>query len=434
MGIPSFMYPDNDFGGLLMKIFASLLALLICSATYAADQVQPQTQTPDSEPVTSFDDEALKSRLIFGPDRWAQFHALIQAGVSSAKTWDASANETKSDAYWSKDFFIRACKLSFNGQIASNTFFFLQTNDLTAGKSAQTEGEDTNDASGKNKLFTQDAYIKFVPSKAFQMYAGLLTVPRDRQNMQSQATMLTANGQTMIHSSMNGYSNNGRDTGIMFRGLLPTAKPILEYRLGVFRGLGRKTDDVATSTTYGQVLRNKKDLPRITGRIQLSAGETEETYFLSENYLGKRGYLSWGLGVDYQPDQVNNRKDYLSYASDISLESPFSMELPLALTMQGGFIKSVNVPDTVNLPYSSLLDIYGQIGLLINQKVQPTIKFAHRGTNGGEVTKYRIFTFGLNYYINGHFSNIKFDFDLPISKNNKLPDQYKATLQFQGYL
>jgi hypothetical protein len=434
MGIPSFMYPDNDFGGLLMKIFASLLALLICSATYAADQVQTQTQTPEAEPVASFDEDALKSRLVFGPDRWAQFHALIQAGVSSSKTWNAAANETKSDAYWSKDFFIRACKISFNGQIASNTFFFLQTADLTAGKSAQTEGEETNDATGKNKLFTQDAYIKFAPAKAFQMYAGLLTVPRDRQNLQSQATMLTANGQPMVQSSMDGYSNNGRDTGIMFRGLLPAAKPFMEYRLGVFRGLGRKNDEVTTSPTYGEVIRNKKDLPRIAGRIQLTAGDTEESYFLSENYLGKKGLLSWGIGVDYQPDQVENSKDYLSYATDVTFETPFSMELPMALSMQGGFIKSVNMPDTVNLQYDTLLDIYAQVGLLIAQKVQPTMKFAHRSTNGGEVTKFRTLSWGLNYYINGHFSNIKFDFDIPISKNNKLPDQYKATLQFQGYL
>jgi hypothetical protein len=410
-----------------MKKIAIILAFCISGAAFAADEKASNAPMPDSDSTARFDDDSVKGRLIYSPDRWAEIHGLVQAGYSYTKTWDTSLRsdgttpkETDDKARWRGDAYLKAARLSMNGQLGKGLYFFYQTADLNTGKNAQNTNKKD---SSKATTYTQDAYMKVEFAQAFQVYAGMLTVPRDRQNLQSQASLLTANGQFLMRSSMDGYSNNGRDTGLMIRGFFPGKKPILEYRLGVFEGLGRELDD------DGNVTRNRHNQPRYAGRIQLTAGDTEESYFYSENYLGKRSYLAWGFGMDYQADQRNKKDNYVSYASDLSMEAPIPMGTPLAFTGQGGFVKAINLPDNVGLEKSSYLQIYAQMGVLIADKVQPTLKFSYLNTD-----KTRFFTFGLNYYFNGHYSNAKFDFDLPAGDNRNDSDQYKATLQFQGYL
>lgn len=410
-----------------MKKIAILLAFCISGAAFAADDKPVSAPMPDSDSIAKLDDESIKSRLIYGPDRWMEIHGLIQAGFTYTRTWDTSLRsdgvtpkETSAKERWRSDAYLKAARLSLNGQLGKGLFFFYQTADLNTGSSAEnTNKKDTSKAA----LYTQDAYVKMEYSQAFQVYAGMLTVPRDRQNLQSQASLLTAEGQTQALSSMDGYSNSGRDTGLMLRGFFPGKKPIMEYRFGVFKGLGRELDD------DGKVIRNRHNQPRVAGRIQLSAGDTEESYFYSENYLGKRTLFAFGIGGDYQADQRGNKKDYVSYASDLTFDSPMQVGLPIAVSTQIGFIKAINVPDNVGLDYSSYLDIYAQMGVLVLDKIQPVIKFSHNSVN-----KARFLDFGLNYYMNGHYSNIKFEFDVPIGDNRGDADQYKAILQFQGYL
>jgi hypothetical protein len=396
---------------------AALFLMLVPAALlYAADP-----SDLDSFPIAG-DEDVTKARLVLGNDRWIQPHFFLQAGWMGSKTWDRANGETRSDARWQNDAFIRACRLIFNGQFASNVYFYVATDDLKAGKSSAADKNENSDT-GKTNLYTQDAYIKFVARREFQVYVGLLTVPLSRQNLQSEATLLGVERNPLMRG-MDGYSNNGRDTGLMVRGFVP----FLEYRVGVFRGFGRSKESTITPT------RNKKDYPRFAARLQATSGDKEEGYFYSENYLGKRDFLSFGIGADFQPDVGKHKEDYFSIASDMSFETPTDLLGKNAITAQVGGIKTWSYPVDANVSYDGFLAYYIQLGMLFNDTVQPMARFTYRKETGTGARQYQTITGGINYYINGHYANIRLGVDIPIGKNTKYEDQYKGVLQFQGYL
>jgi hypothetical protein len=416
----------------MKKIMCAVIsAFFILPAVVFAED--PAPQTPASEVITGDDEDPVKSRLNLGNDHWIQVHALIQTGFQSANTWNPAVGETKNNAYWSKDFYLRAARLIFNGQAAENVYFFLQTADLTAGGISNNQDTNTN-ATNKVHLYTQDAYLNFVALRFAQIYTGLLTIPFDRQNMQSQATLLGTERPKALNT-MEGYTNNGRDLGIMLRGIGPGSHSFLEYRVGLFRGFNRDEDSTGTVT------RNKSDFPRIAGRIQLNPGDPEEGYFYSENYLGKRHIFAIGAGMDFQPNVYHKTKDYLAFTGDVSFDIPFNQLKRFVLSGQAGFIKALNYPEDAFIgdtgAYTGYTIIYAQAGLLVEQKIQPWVRFYYRhnaGVTGDAHSSYEGFNVGFNYFINDHFANIKLSFDIPIGKNTGLPNEYVGTLQFQGYL
>ena len=424
------------FGGITMKYFRIALACVIFafSALTVSAQEQNSAQssatTPEADPVSSLNEEIIKSRLELGTDRWMQMHFFLQSGFSSAKTWDAENGEKEKNARWSKDFYIQACRLILNGQLSQRTFFFAQTEDLQAGKSSSDGLSDENSADGQNHMYMQDAYVKFAPSKMFQIYTGLLAVPSSLQNLISQATLLGVTP-LPIFKTAPGYSNNGRDTGFVIRGLIVPKKPILDYRLGVFRGLGREVTVVDGKT---KDVRNKNDLPRITARVQFNGGEPEEGYFLSENYIGKRKILALGFAADYQPDQHEVTKDYLAFSFDLDVDMPFTGSGTPAIAGQIGFIHGSNCPDTTGSSVDSFSSFYVQAGYLLNPSFQCFGKYFFTKSKGDESSSAKTLAAGMTYFINEHFSNVKFQFDVPVGSNRDDADQYKATLQFQGYM
>ncbi|HEY1405543.1 MAG TPA: hypothetical protein VF857_02940, partial [Spirochaetota bacterium] len=285
-----------------------------------------------------------------------------------------------------------------------------------------------NSATGKNHLFTQDAYLKVMPSKLFQIYAGLLTVPLTRVNIQSDATLLGTEPVPLMSNVMNGFSNKGRDTGVMFRGVMP----YFEYRLGAFRGLDREVEKDANGNP--KVTRNGKNIPRLSARLQMNGADSEEGYFFSENYLGRRLIFSVGTGLDYQPDVRNNKKDYFAFAGDLAMDMPISMDFMSAVSFQSGFVKTLRYPTDADVLCTSSMVGYGQMGVLMYKNVQPMVRYQYRKETGTQKKSYQTITVGLNYFINGHNANIKFGVDVPIGKNKNYPDQYKGTLQVQGYM
>jgi hypothetical protein len=402
----------------MKRITTAVLFIMLIPAAflYAADP-----SDLDSFPIAG-DEDVTKARLVLGNDRWIQPHFFLQAGWMGSKTWDSANGETRHDSKWQNDAFIRSCRLIFNGQFASNVYFYVATDDLKAGKSSAAD-KDENSDTGKTNLYTQDAYIKFVANREFQIYAGLLTVPLSRQNLQSEATLLGVERNPLMRG-MDGYSNNGRDTGLMVRGFIP----FLEYRVGAFRGFGRSKDSEITPT------RNKHDYPRLAARVQASAGDKEEGYFYSENYLGKRDVIAFGAGIDYQPDVGKHKEDYLSYAADVSFETSTDFLGKNAITAQAGVINSIYYPVDAKVTYDGFLAYYLQLGMLFNDSFQPMARFTYRKETGTGARKYQTITGGINYFINGHYANIRLGVDIPIGKNKKYEDQYKGVLQFQGYL
>lgn len=406
---------------------AVIMTITAAASIFAADPAPEQPPFPDSV-VIGGEEDVTKARIIMGNDQWLQPHFFLQTGFSSAKTWDESAGETKSRANYSKDFYIRACRIILNGQFAPNVYFYFASEDLNAGKSAE-DDSNVNSGTGKNNMYTQDAYIKFMPARAFQVYAGLLTVPLTRVNIQSDATLLGVEP-VPVMNTMNGFSNNGRDTGLMLRGVVP----YLEYRLGAYRGLGRKVEK--DSNGNPETTRNYSNFPRLSARIAMNGSDNDDGYFLSENYLGKRLVFSLGGGVDYQKN-VNQNDDYLAFAADIAVDMPvnmFSLFGMSAFQLQGGFLKVQKYPNDIDPQIRRSTSFFAEAAVLLHDTIQPMARFSYRDEKGTGSKSYKTITGGFGYFINGHRANIKLGVDIPIGSNKNYADQLKGTLQFQGYL
>ena len=371
------------------------------------------------------EEDVSKARLTLGPDRWIQLHYFLQTNF----------NYGKLDSKNSYDFQIRRSRVVLNGQAASNVDFFFQTDDLKAGNSSDTSETD-NDDNGANHLFTQDAFARLTVNRGFQIMAGLLTVPLTRTNLSSQATTLCAIEDSNL-SVMSNYSNNGRDAGVMLRGLFGTRA--FEYRLGIFDGYSRGAKDVKG--------RNNSDSPRLSARISWNALENEddESYFYSENYLGKRNVLAFGVGVDFQnkvyPTSSGKFKNYFAWSLDTAVD--VNMSSATVLTMQGGIIMGSNSPgeglsddETIIVPlYDEFLTIYGQAGMLFFQQVQPVMRFSYRKNTlneGGSETLSSL-SFGMNFFINSHHAAIKTLYSHPF-KDSVDKDGKRFDISFQIYM
>lgn len=371
------------------------------------------------------EEDVSKARLTLGPDRWIQLHYFLQTNFNYEKLHSEN----------SYDFQIRRSRIILNGQVASNVDFFFQTDDLKAGNSSD-KSETDNDSDGANHIFTQDAFARLTVNRGFQIMAGLLTVPITRLNLSSQATTLCATEDSNL-SVLSNYSNNGRDAGVMLRGLFGTRA--FEYRIGVFDGYSRSAKD-ATG-------RNNSDSPRLSGRISWNALENEddESYFYSENYLGRRNVLAFGVGADFQnkvyPTSSGNFKNYFAWSADVAVDVNTSSAT--AIVMQGGIIMGSNSPgeglsddETILVPlYDEFLTFYGQAGMLFFQQVQPVMRFSYRKNtlNGGGTETLSHLAFGFNFFINSHYAAIKTLYSHPL-KDSVDKEGKRFDLSFQIYM
>jgi len=396
--------------------------ILLSASTAAFPQVQPAAQkqfTPEPEPLADADDYSFTpTRITLGSTTWIQPHFFAAGGISSGLTWDET-KDTRSDGYWSKEAYLKNGRIGLRGQIVKNLSFFIQSDDLSVQTSYK-NGFNYEFGEKSNMLYTKDAYIKYAPFNAFQIYAGLLTIPLNRGNIVSDATLLGTE-QTAMKSIYGSYSNSGRDAGLMFRGFL--FKSILEYRLGVFRGLGKETEDGIT--------RNKHNIPRFSGRVQISAADPETGYFNSENYLGKKSIFGISAGIDYQPDVFGKKnKDYIAWSVDVPLE--IRMQGMMVLSGQVGFINAIHCPDQEKNIYTSFFGFQSQVGVLLGDSFQPVAKYTYRNTeNPGK--QYKTISAGCNYFFDGHKTALKANIDIPIGKNFDYSNQLKGTIQAQVY-
>src|SRR4051812_18390571 len=168
--------------------------------------------------------------------------------------------------------FARRLRLLFGGSVAKNVTFFVETDSPNLGKTL---------AGAKNitpSIIVQDAYAEFKAVDAFMVDAGLMFVPFSRNGLQSAATLLPIDyGANTFNNSVPEQSATGRDTGVQARGYVVDSR--LEYRVGVFQGKRNAPSDNAL---------------RYTGRAQYNFLETENGFFYTGTYLGKKQILAVG--------------------------------------------------------------------------------------------------------------------------------------------
>ena len=374
-------------------------------------------------PVFSEEQDSLK--LSYGPDRWIALHLLLQAQLYSQNNFDTGESAT-----WSRSAQIRRSRIILNGQVNKNVEFFYQADDVFVGQQGQGKQYSTTDDTDTYKdskgVYTQDAFINYKVADEFEATVGLMCLPFMHHNLESAASLLGVDyNYAMVPIS--GSTNEWRDTGLQFRGLV---QRIFEYRVGVFRGYPEDDSDVNADNEA------KTDgAPRFTGRIQLNVGDPETGFFYSGNYLGKKNILSLGGGFDYQKN-ASDLGTYFAYTGDVTIDYKLIDEA--VITFQGAYVKAVNQPGATE---DNQWGWYAQIGALLYGQVQPVIKYQY--WDGDAVftdttvsgVKVSYLNYGLNYFIDGNNANIKAEYQQPIGKDNKsVSGEKKATLQFQIFI
>ncbi|MFH0977613.1 MAG: hypothetical protein V1874_17680 [Spirochaetota bacterium] len=391
-------------------------------------------------PVFAEEDKGV-AKLSYGDHRWIAIHGLIQAQAYSMNEYDSEAGESESDAKWASGFQVRRSRFILNGEAAKNVEFFIQTDDILIGKNgsgSQNSSDKTSSGTTETTnhthttkdskgVYTQDAFINYKFSNAFEVAAGLICLPFMHHNLESAASLLGVDYNSLVIPAGT-TSNEWRDTGVEIRGI---AKRVFDYRIGVFRGQARdlkgtpeKTDDI-----------NPDNWPRFCGRIQLNFADPETGFFYSGNYLGKKNVLSIGGGIDFQKDASiidGELGNYLALTGDATIDYKVSDEL--VITLQGGYVRMKYRPDANTV---TQYGYFGQMGFLFMGQVQPVIKYQYwKGdTYFADDKESSSMTFGLNYFIDGHNANIKAEYQNPMGKDNKAASgEKKATLQGQIFI
>lgn len=409
------------------RLMPALLAVLVFAGAVQAQKASDTdgvVYAPQPAPnAQSTPDSFVGYRLFLADNLWFQPHVFVCGGIDSARTWHENKGQIENDGYWSKGYFLRNGRIALDGQITKYFSVFYQSDDLSVN--GEYNGGFKNTYGKKsNALYIKDAYLHFQPMTAFQLYAGLLTVPATRANLISDAGLLGTEN-TSMSPQFGSYSHSGRDTGIMVRGLL--FKSIMEYRFGVYRGLSKET---ITNSDGSTTVRNKDNSLRYTGRIQLNAGDAEDSYFYSENYLSKRFIFGIGFGLDYQAHIYHSTSDYFAWGVDLPVN--VAMSPMYVITGQFNMTLANNYPDSTGVLYNGFFCLNLQAGMLMAETIEPIFKYTYT-TTGGNKLEYKTFTVGCNYYIDGNRTNFKSSISVPIGKNKHYPDQWKMEIQFQEY-
>jgi len=359
------------------------------------------------------------AKLTLGDDQFIELHYLLQVQAYSLQ--QEGTTSTGDEEYWSKDTKLRRSRIIVKGQAAQNVEFFMETD------APNQEGNES-----KN-LYTQDAYIDFTIAKELKIAFGHILLPFMHHDRQSAATLLCADYTAAVVPV---GSNVWRDTGVEFRGLLFNG--LVDYRVGAWDGQDRKLD-----TTTNTVV-NEDDMPRITGRIQFNLKDAEDGFFYSGNYLGKKSVISFGAGLDYQPDAYDDGSDaksYYAWTVDAYFDHPIGTNN--ALTLQTSYVYVKNSPFFDIDPATAGTQgaekakmFFAEGGFLINSTWQPVARFYYKDTESlaGDKNKVSEIAGGLNYYLKGHSANVKVEYAQELKDE---ADDYKnkrITIQCQIFI
>jgi hypothetical protein len=310
----------------------------------------------------------------------------------------ADALENSADDDYARNFFLRRIRLLVGGQVAKNVTFFIETDAPNLGKTGST-GKAISPS-----VIVQDAYGEFAFSRTVMLDAGLMFVPFSRDSLQSAATLLQIDyGSYTFSQSTPIQSINGRDAGFQGRGYL--ADNHLEYRIGVFQGLR----DTASTNGF-----------RYTGRVQYNVLETEDGFFYTGTYLGRKKILAVGGAFDAQ-------QDYHAFDVDVFVDHPAG---PGALTGQFSYNRFDGDVFLTTLPKQN--DIQLEVGYFLKSaKITPVLQYVQRGvvdTTTGDESRVSI---GLNYWWVGHNANVKGAYTR--INPSGLKDQNQFTIQVQFF-
>jgi hypothetical protein len=301
----------------------------------------------------------------------------------------------------SNNLFIRRVRLMFGGQVAKKVTFFVETDTPNLGKTLP-QGVKAIPPSTVVSTIIQDAYGEFKASEAFAVDAGLMFVPFARNSLQSAATLLPVDyGAYTFSQSVPTESSTGRDTGFQAKGYLLADR--LEYRIGAFQG----ERDPRSHNPF-----------RYAGRIQYNLLDTENGFFYTGTYLGRKRIVAVGAAFDAQ-------KHYHAFDADVFVDLPVG---PGAFT--GQFDYNYFDGDVTFPALPKQHDILIELGYLLSTlRLTPVLQVSKRdmvATTKGDENRWSV---GVNYWWAGHNANIKGAYSR--IRPTGSPSQNEFTVQLQ---
>lgn len=328
----------------------------------------------------------------------------ISVGAGIRTSFRTTEDAAPSSSDWSNDFDLNNARLYLNGQVHEYVKFEFNTECVFCGNS------------DRESYALLDAIVKVELNQYFNVWAGRLIVPGERQEMNGPYYSSTFDPyQTPFVSSdfstkhgAGGAGVYARDQGVNIWGALGENREF-QYVLGVFQGL-QSTD------TDGP---NSDDNPLIAGRFAYNFLNVESNpgYYTSGTYYGEAGDIFTVAGsFQWQKDGAGSRAnpgDYLALMVDVLGEKVF--EDVGVLTFNGEYkyfdsdYDSAAFLDDDNFGMFSgdafsvalLYMIDREIGI---GKLQPYAKFSavlpDHSSNRDEVEA------GINYIIDGHNASI----------------------------
>jgi len=249
------------------------------------------------------------AKIAIDETKWVSVGAGIRTSFRSTEDGAPSGNN------WSNDFDLNNARLYINGQIHEYLKFEFNTECVFCGN-----------GNGNESYALLDAIVKVELNQYFNVWAGRLIVPGERQEMNGPFYSSTFDAyQTPFVSS--DYSLNygaggagvyARDQGLNIWGALGDNREF-QYVVGVFQGL-------QSTNAAGP---NPDDNPLVAGRFAYNFLNVEANpgYYTSGTYYGTAGDIFTVAGsFQWQKDGAGSRAnpgDYLALMVDVLGEKVF---------------------------------------------------------------------------------------------------------------
>lgn len=337
-------------------------------------------------------------KIAIDDTKWISLGAGARADFSAVE--DAAPNGDE----WSSDFNANSARIYVNGQLHEMIKFELNTECVFCGNSALEE------------FVLLDAIAKFEFSPQFNIWAGRLLVPAERQELNGPYFSTTYDAyKTPFYPSdfsvdfgAGGAGVYARDHGVNVWGALGP-EGAFQYVVGVFNGL----------ESSGGAGPNQDDSLMYAGRIAYNFLSVEKNpgYYTSGTYYGGGGDIfTVALAMQYQEDGVGsflNPGDFLGISADVIFEKVLANKGVITFNgeyknFDSDFVAAAFAdPDCFCMFDGDSFSVVGlylfpqQVGI---GKFQPYVRYSDVSPDGS--TDRDEIEGGVNYIISGHNARI----------------------------
>jgi len=308
---------------------------------------------------------------------------------------------------WDDRIFVRRARLIISGDFTKQIHFYFNIDAPNTGRS----GTSGTVVGLPGPVILQDLRMVYEPTPGIFISGGFLIQPLSHHIHQSTLSFKTIE----IHDATLRFQQTGtgntntvfREPGVEAHGWFLDKK--VGFRIGLYNGVRGSPDPNFLPL-------NPDGIPRFAGYLHYNFLESEERGFLYQGiYFSDKPILSIGFGLNYQPKSVRNTaahpnpggvSDYRGTAADLFAEFPFPGNQ--ALNFEFDFYNysfGDNHPSTGNGFFSDLGYRFGQWQPVVSYEY-----FAGTSNEGVAADDVRIWTAGLNWWINKTAANLKLEF------------------------